>query len=105
MEVVNVGNEDTPDLKDKLAKNHPNPFNPETKINFSLAKNGNVSLEVYNIKGQLIKTLQNGYTDAGEHSVVWIGDDENGQKVTSGIYFYRLQTENMSKTRKMLLLK
>ncbi|MDN5354210.1 MAG: hypothetical protein PWQ09_966 [Candidatus Cloacimonadota bacterium] len=105
MQIINVSNSETPELKNYLAKNHPNPFNPETKINFSLKKAGEVRLEVYNIKGQLVKTLQQGYTDAGEHFVVWRGRDENGQKVTSGIYFYRLQTENMSKTRKMLLLK
>ena len=91
--------------KTSLMNNYPNPFNPETKINYSLAEDGNVELTVYNIKGQKVRTLINNNVEAGEHSVIWNGNDEKGNKVSSGVYFYSLRTEGGVLNKKMLLLK
>ena len=83
----------------------PNPFNPTTTINYSLEENSRVSLNIYNIKGQRVKTLVNDQLSAGEHSVVWDGTDSNGNQISSGIYFYRLEAGDFQKVRKMILLK
>ncbi len=91
--------------KTQLMDNYPNPFNPETKITYSLAKEGNTELTIYNIKGQKVKTLMNDHVDAGEHSVIWNGKDQNGADVSSGVYFYRVKTADGVQNRKMLLLK
>ncbi|HOR02443.1 MAG TPA: choice-of-anchor J domain-containing protein [Candidatus Syntrophosphaera sp.] len=87
------------------AKNYPNPFNPETTIAFSVPKTGPASLKVYNTKGQLVRTLVNDVREAGNHSVVWNGMDEQGNSVSSGLYFYRLSSDGNTVTRKMLLAK
>jgi len=88
-----------------LRSNFPNPFNPSTTISFLLPKDASCTLEVYNIRGQKVKTLINETRFAGNHSVVWTGLDDNGKPVSSGLYFYRLTTPNSSQINKMLLLK
>ncbi len=88
-----------------LGQNHPNPFNPKTTISFSLPTTGQVDLVVYSATGQQVRTLADGSMAAGSHDVVWDGKDDAGVSVGSGIYFYRLQGENLSETKKMLLLK
>ncbi len=89
----------------KLFNNYPNPFNPSTKISFSLPQNSHAKLDVFNIKGQLIKSLINDNLTQGLHEVVWNGTDSNGKKTSSGIYFYKLSTKNKTLTKKMLMLK
>ena len=100
---------DTPiPLVTELMGNYPNPFNPTTIINYSLKENAKVSLNIYNIKGQKVKQLITNSTSqlsAGQHSVVWDGRDENNKPVGSGIYFYKMKTDNFEKTKKMILLK
>ncbi len=88
-----------------LAQNYPNPFNPTTTISFNLKQSGNANLGIYNLKGQLVKTLHKGQTQAGTHNLVWDGRDESGRQVGSGLYFYRLSSDSFSQTRKMLLMK
>jgi hypothetical protein len=88
-----------------LNGNYPNPFNPTTKISFSLNEAGHVTLDVYNAKGQKIKTLVNSKMEADNHVVTWNGDDNNGNKCASGIYFYKMHTRSYTDTRKMLLMK
>jgi hypothetical protein len=88
-----------------LAQNHPNPFNPETTISFSLVQEGPVLLEIFNIKGQKIKTLLNDVTTPGIHNLIWQGKDDNNHPVSSGVYFYRLNTVDFSKIKKMILIK
>ncbi|MEZ5357593.1 MAG: T9SS type A sorting domain-containing protein [Candidatus Zixiibacteriota bacterium] len=88
-----------------LGQNYPNPFNPATTIRFSIAKRGHVSLTVYNILGQIVRTLADQDYDAGEHDVSWNGRDASGQTVASGIYLYRLESEELIETKKMVLLK
>ncbi|MBN2830646.1 MAG: T9SS type A sorting domain-containing protein [Candidatus Cloacimonetes bacterium] len=94
-----------PQIKTHLNQNYPNPFNPETTISFSLEKAGNVELSIYNILGQKVQTLQNGFTGAGNHSLVWNGTDSKGKTVPSGIYLYKLTEGTYTFTRKMILLK
>jgi hypothetical protein len=83
-----------------LSQNYPNPFNPSTEINYSLAKSGNVTLTIYNLLGSEIATLVNGFMESGKHSVKFTAND-----ITSGIYFYTINAENFTSTRKMILMK
>ncbi len=89
----------------ELNGNYPNPFNPTTTIEFSLAENAQVTIEVYNLKGQLVRTLANEKMDAGNHQVVWTGDDSQGKSVGSGVYFYKMKAGRYTATKKMILLK
>ncbi|MBI1923065.1 T9SS type A sorting domain-containing protein [Candidatus Poribacteria bacterium] len=93
-----------------LGHNYPNPFNPETWIPYSLAKECDVVIQIYNASGLLIRTLDLGQKAAGfytsrDNAAYWDGRNESGEPVSSGIYFYRLQVEEFTATRKMLLLK
>ncbi len=88
-----------------LLQNYPNPFNPQTEIAYSLPEGSNVKLEIYNVLGQKVKVLVDEYQSAGTKKVVWDGRNENGEKVSSGIYFYRLDAGNYVQTKKMSLLK
>ena len=85
--------------------NFPNPFNPSTTISYNLPKTGPVRLDIYNIKGQLVKTLVNQTMLAGTHSVTWDGKDDNGKAASSGVYFYRIVTPDKVLTNKMLMVK
>lgn len=102
-----IANEEgtAPAIARMLNANFPNPFNPETTISFDMPKTGNARLDIYNVKGQIVKTLFNGTAPYGKTSLVWNGTDNNAQNVTSGIYFYRLSTDQNSETRKMMLMK
>ena len=91
--------------KTVLYQNIPNPFNPDTNIKFYLKESGLVSLDIYNIKGQLVKTLVNNYLPTGEHSFIWNGRDKKGNQVTSGIYLYNLKTKDIFEKKKAILLK
>jgi len=92
----------------ELLQNYPNPFNPSTTISFSVTQTSSfVTLDIFNLKGQKVKTLVNEKLDSGFHSYTWYGNDNSGKKVSSGIYFYRLKTGNgkFSSTKKMILMK
>ncbi len=84
---------------------YPNPFNPETTISFTLPEDGNARVDVFNIRGQKVTTLCNERFGAGSHQVMWHGTDDNGNQVSSGIYFYKLNTGNQTLVRKMALMK
>lgn len=88
-----------------LKGNYPNPFNPETTISFSVKDAGPVNIEIYNVKGQLVKKLVNDVRAAGEHTVVWNGMDNNGRSVSSGIYYFKMNTGKYSSTKKMIMMK
>jgi len=88
-----------------LQQNYPNPFNPETRIDFSLPEAAYVELKVYNILGKTVRVLASRQMTAGNHSVEWNGRDDNGENVSSGIYFYRLETSEITLSKKMVLLK
>lgn len=86
-----------------LIGNYPNPFNPETTIEYSLTANEYVEIGVYNLKGEKVNTLVNGYQNAGNHQVTWNGENASGKTVTSGMYFYQLN--NTGSMKRMVLLK
>ena len=89
-----------------LGRNHPNPFNPVTTIEFSVPSDaGRVELGIYNVAGRRVRTLASGELEAGPHSVMWDGRDENGRSCSSGIYFMRLTAGRETRTGKMTLLK
>lgn len=105
---VSVGTDDDlliEPLVTALLGNHPNPFNPDTTINYSLANDDRVTLEIYNIRGQLIRRLVDDYQNAGRYNVVWDGKDEKGRDSGSGIFFYRMKSGVYSSTRKMIMMK
>ncbi|MFA7057509.1 MAG: T9SS type A sorting domain-containing protein, partial [Candidatus Cloacimonadales bacterium] len=102
---VDNDNNDSEPLTLNLLQNYPNPFNPETTIAFNVPNSGLVKLEVYNLKGQKVKTLINDNLISGKHSVVWNGRDNNNKHVASGVYFYRLKSDGNSQTNKMILMK
>ncbi|MFZ5516065.1 MAG: M28 family peptidase [Candidatus Zhuqueibacterota bacterium] len=99
-------NENPASLPDNfdLKQNYPNPFNPATTITFDVPSAGNMSLKIFNLLGQEIKTLVDAKMQAGRHTISWDGTDARGRNVSCGVYLYQLQAENYQKTRKMVLL-
>jgi hypothetical protein len=92
--------------RNSLSQNYPNPFNPTTTIEYTLKEQANVSLRVYNVAGQLIRTLVEETKTPGEvHTVTWDGRNDAGQSVSSGVYFYKLVAGGYVQTKKMVLLK
>lgn len=89
----------------ELDQNFPNPFNPTTTIRFGLPETGEVSLKVYNARGQLVRTLANGNFEAGYHNITWDAKLDNGSHVASGIYFYQILSKDFHQVKKMILLK
>ncbi len=89
----------------ELRQNAPNPFNPNTEIRFSVARAGKGSLQIYNMRGELVRTLLNGTIAAGEGSALWNGLADTGRKVSSGVYFYRLVVGDEAISRRMVMLK
>jgi hypothetical protein len=87
-----------------LWQNHPNPFNPTTRIAFSLERKAHVSLSIYDVSGRLVATLVDRRMEAGTHFEEWDGRDGHGMSVASGIYFYRLSDGNQTLARKAVLL-
>jgi len=88
-----------------LSQNYPNPFNPSTEIKFSVAKSENIKVSVYDAVGRLVKVLVNDMLSPGNYKVTWNGENSNGSKVVSGIYFYRFESSSFEATKKMVLLK
>jgi len=90
-----------------LLSNFPNPFNPETSIRFQVQGSRFVNIEIFNIRGQLVRTLLDGKKEFGEgvHSVVWDGRDDNDNQVGSGIYLYKMTAGGYQSVRRMLLMK
>ena len=83
-----------------LEQNYPNPFNPSTKIRYSIPEHSSVTLKVFNLLGEEIETLVNGEQSAGVYEATF-----DASNLSSGIYFYTLQTENFSSSKKMILIK
>jgi hypothetical protein len=88
-----------------LMQNKPNPFNPSTDIGYSIPQSALVSLVIFNVNGQKVRTLVNEVQAAGEHTVIWDGKSDSGDRVASGVYLYRLTAGGATTTRKMTLLK
>ena len=94
-----------PAISCELYQNYPNPFNPDTTIHFSLKTRENVKLSIYNLRGQLIKTLADSPYDAGHHKIKWTGIDHNGRVCASGVYKIQMKAGNTNHFRKIVLLK
>jgi hypothetical protein len=88
-----------------IAQNYPNPFNPSTTISYTLPGEGKVTIMIYNIMGQEVKTLVDEVQASGIHSVVWQGINVHGIEVASGMYFYNVKFGGNSITKKMILMK
>ena len=99
------GSEDNRPTEFTLSQNYPNPFNPETYIEFGLSKASHVKIDVFNIVGQKVRTLVDEEMLPGRYVADWDSRDEQGNAVSSGIYFYRMQADDFSDMRKMLLVK
>ena len=89
----------------KLLPNYPNPFNPQTRINYQLPKTDHVKLIITDIRGREIIELKDLRESAGVHSIIWNGKDRSGQPVSAGVYFALLKVGNKTSTQKMLLVK
>lgn len=102
---VEIGNLKPMPTNYALEPNVPNPFNPSTTIAYQLPEAGDVSMIIYNLVGQQVRTLVKGTHEAGFQSVVWDGRDDFGRQVASGVYIYRLQAGSFSQAHRMMLLK
>lgn len=105
---VNINaNEDPTDVvtATTLKSNYPNPFNPTTTIAYSVLERSFTTIEVFNSKGQKVRTLLNQIMDAGNHTITWNGTDDRNMTVTSGVYMLRMTSNNYSSVRKMILMK
>ena len=94
----------------QLLPNYPNPFNPETWIPFQLAQDSTVTAKIYDVTGKLIRMIELGHVPAGNYvesnrAIYWDGRSENGEQVSSGTYFYQIQADDYTDTRKMVILK
>ena len=101
--VMEPGTEPVPRLR--LAQNEPNPFNPSTRISFTLEQEGRVSLTVYDLRGRPVRTILDEVRDEGDHAVLWDGKNDDGARLPSGLYLYRLEAGEQRIARKMTLVK
>ncbi|MCI0493572.1 carboxypeptidase regulatory-like domain-containing protein, partial [candidate division KSB1 bacterium] len=104
---IDIDSPDTDQLPSsvELYGNYPNPFNPETAITFALPDAQQVTLSIFNVRGEIVTQLHDGILKAGRHQLLWTGRNQMGQMVSSGIYFYRLKCEDANLIRKMLLIR
>lgn len=88
-----------------LYQNYPNPFNPTTTIRYSLPKAGDVEVNIYDIQGRLIRSLENAYQQVGTHSLVWDSRNSSGSVVATGTYFYQVLFKGSALSKKLILIK
>jgi hypothetical protein len=100
LNITDVQNEGSAPSEFKLEQNYPNPFNPTTTIQYSIPKSGNVILKVYNTLGEEVKTLVNGYKEAGSYNIKF-----DATRLSSGIYYYRIDTGGFIQVHKMIILR
>ncbi|MEA1971775.1 MAG: carboxypeptidase regulatory-like domain-containing protein [Candidatus Cloacimonadota bacterium] len=100
-----IGDDDISVFTTTLVGNYPNPFNPTTTINFTLASEADVKLYIYNVLGQKVRQFDKKMLIAGHHSIVWNGTNQQNKQVGSGIYFYRLEAGKFIQTKKMIMIK
>jgi hypothetical protein len=104
-DVDEQGSNDQLPYRFELAQNYPNPFNPVTTIEYSLPERAQVTIEVFNVLGQRVRTLVNDTKSAGSYRIEWNGNDETGKAVSTGVYLYRFSAGDIVQTKKMLLVK
>jgi len=102
---VGIENDNVQETMNYRLNNYPNPFNPTTTISFSLKEREMVTVSIYNIQGQKVRSLESSEMESGHHSLTWNGADDKGSVVSSGIYFYKLDTDSYSATKKMVMMK
>jgi len=100
-----IEGEGTPARSARFLSIYPNPFNPVTTVTYTLPQTARVQIAAYDLTGRLINVLAEGVVEAGQHSLVWQGTDNQGRAVASGTYMLTLETEEGMETRKMVLLK
>ena len=88
-----------------LHKNYPNPFNPKTTISYSLVQDTFINLTIYDLTGNQVKTLVNGKERSGNRFIQWDATNHQGHSVPTGTYLYKIEADNFSQTKKMVLLK
>lgn len=88
-----------------LMQNYPNPFNPSTTIEYQIPKAGDVEVNIYDISGQLVKTLEKSFQNAGSYKLIWNSKSESGSNVASGIYLYQVRYNQSVLTKKLILIK
>ncbi|MCL2062827.1 MAG: carboxypeptidase regulatory-like domain-containing protein [Candidatus Cloacimonetes bacterium] len=106
--IVNItGSDSDPSIpmETVLRGNFPNPFNPVTTISFDIREEGHVRIDIFNIRGQRVRTLINEEMTSGKYSLEWNGNDDNGRNVSSGVYFYRMTAVDFNETKRMVLMK
>ena len=89
----------------ELSQNYPNPFNPTTTLKFALPEAAKTTLMIYNVTGQLVKTVVDNNLEAGYYNMIWDATNNNGQRVSSGVYFYRINAGSFKEVKKMILMK
>jgi hypothetical protein len=94
-----------PPLSTVLHQNRPNPFNPSTIIQYELAQPGHVTVKIYDVSGALVRTLEDRDRQPGRYEIGWTTEDDRGSRVSSGVYFYRMETRGFTQTRKLVILK
>jgi hypothetical protein len=104
-----VGVEDEPEdnlpSRFELSQNYPNPFNPVTTIEYRIMSRRHVTIEIFNVLGQKVRTLVDETTSAGSYRIEWNGSDDAGRQVSTGVYLYRFRAGDVVQTKKMLLLR
>ena len=103
--VIGADSTQSAPIQSAEVRNFPNPFNPEATIEYSLPVTSHVTVTVYNVIGQQIRTLVDRSQSAGTHQVIWDGTDRNGRQSPTGVYFYRFKAGDYTETRKMVLIK
>jgi len=88
-----------------LSQNYPNPFNSATTIDYSIPRQSRVTIDIYNLLGQKVKSLINEIIPAGNYTAIWDGTDSNNRSVSSGVYYYRISAGDMTDTKKLVLMK
>jgi hypothetical protein len=104
-EVRELDEGETPPSNSVLFQNYPNPFNQSTKIEFSQARPGFVTLNIYDVLGRRVRSLVSEHLSSGRKVVLWDGENDLGDQVASGIYFYQLKVGAVTEAKKLLLLK
>ena len=89
----------------RLYQNYPNPFNPETTIRYQLPQVTNVRIDIHNMLGQLVRKLVSESKEAGFHEIIWDAMDNEGKSMSSGVYLYRIQADDFTEVKKLMLLR
>ena len=105
MRLEGINFQEIPVYRNYLSNNYPNPFNPTTRIDYSIARDSHVNLSIYNVNGQLVRTLVDEFKVKNAYTVNWDGKNNLGVPVASGVYFYQMRSEGFTQAKKLVLLR